>query len=100
MRASGWRPHASGTLQGFFNLRLPSGLVLNDFTLHQKGERRWVGLPGKPQIDAEDRVRRDPTTGKRLYTPAVEIPAREVRDKFQEQALAAVDRMLRTGGAP
>jgi hypothetical protein len=32
-----------------------------------------------------------------LYTPVVEIPAQEVRDRFQKQALAAVDRLLRSG---
>ena len=68
--------------------------------LHERDGRRWIGLPGKPQIDQDGSVRKDPATGKRLYTPCVEIPAREVRDNFTEQALDAVDRMLRTGGAP
>jgi hypothetical protein len=99
MRASGWRPHSSGSLQGFFDLLLPSGLKLNDCTLHQQGEKRWIGLPGKPQLDQDGSARKDPATGKRLYTPTAEIPAREVRDNFTKQALAAVDRML-AGGAP
>jgi hypothetical protein len=94
MRASGWRPHSSGSLQGFFNLRLASGLCLNDLTLHEQGDRRWVGLPGKPQIDSEGRHRVG-DNGKKLYTPVVEIPDRERRDKFTAEALAAVDRMLR-----
>jgi hypothetical protein len=99
MRASAWRPVLSGTLQGFFTLRLGSGLVLNDCTLHQKGNRRWIELPAKPQLE-DGRHRRDPETGRGLYVAVVEIPDREVRDKFNEQALAAVDRMLGTGGAP
>jgi hypothetical protein len=49
MRASDWRPYASGTLVGFFDLLLPSGLKLNDCTLHERDGKRWVGLPGKPQ---------------------------------------------------
>jgi hypothetical protein len=97
MRASGWRAHTAGTLRGFFDLLLASGLKLNGCTLHEQGDRRWIGLPGKPQIE-DGRHRKDPTTGKGLYTPAAEIPAREVRDKFTAEALAAVDRMLRTGG--
>jgi hypothetical protein len=92
-RASEWRPLLSGTLQGFFALQLPSGLRINDCTLHEKGDRRWIGLPGKPQLE-DGRHRKDPTTGKGLYVPIVEIPAREVRDRFQEHALAAVDRLL------
>jgi hypothetical protein len=67
--------------------------VVNDCTLHEKGVRRWIGLPGKPQIE-DGKHRKDPATGKGLYAPVVEIPSRQVRDKFQEQAIAAVDRML------
>jgi hypothetical protein len=91
--ASGWRPHSSGTLRGFFNLRLPSGLLLNDLTLHEQGEKRWVKLPGKAQIE-DGRHRSDPRTGKPAYTPVVQIPDRDRRDKFNAEALAAVDRML------
>jgi hypothetical protein len=93
MKASAWRPHLSGSLQGFFNLRLPSGLCLNDLTLHQQGDKRWVGLPGKPQLDAEGRQRIG-DGGKKLYTPVVEIADRQTRDRFTTQVLAAVDRML------
>jgi hypothetical protein len=90
--ATDWRPRVSNTLQGFVNLALdPSGLVLRDCTLHQKSERRWVGLPGKLQVDAEGRARKDPTTAKPLYSPVVEIPDRECRDRFQAAALAAID---------
>ena len=99
MRASDWRPHQSGTLKGFFNLQLPSGLVLNGLTLHQNGERRWVGLPGKPQLE-DGRHRLDPKTGKPAWQPVVEIPAREVRDRFQEAALAAIDRLLGRRDSP
>jgi hypothetical protein len=93
IRASGRRSLSSATLQGFFNLRMPSGLCLNDLTLHQQGDKRWVGLPGKPQLDAEGRQRIG-DNGKELYTPVVEIPDRRTRDRFSEQALAAIDRML------
>lgn len=74
-----------------------SGLVINDCTLHEKDDRRWIGLPGKPQIE-DGRQRTDPATGKGLYTPVIEIPDRDARSKFQELALAAVDRLLHTGG--
>jgi hypothetical protein len=95
-RASDWRPHSAGTLQGFFCLLLPSGLKLNDLALHERDGERWVSLPSKPQIDAEGRVRTD-LVGKRLYVPSVEIPSSEVRSKFREQALAALDRLLAQG---
>jgi hypothetical protein len=50
-------------------------------------------LAGKPQLDAEGRQRIDPETGKRLYTPVVEIADKARRDRFQAEALAAVDKL-------
>jgi hypothetical protein len=97
MRASGWRSVLSGSLQGFFDLQLPSGLVLNGCMLHERDGNRWVGLPGKAQIE-DGRQRLDPKTGRPAYTPVVEIPDRAVRDKFTEQALAALDRLLNREG--
>jgi hypothetical protein len=94
MRASDWRPHTSNTLRGFSNLQFPSGLVVNDCTLHEKGIKRWVLLPGKPQLDSDGRERRDPATCKALYVSVVQIPSHEAWHSFQRQALAAVDRML------
>jgi hypothetical protein len=98
MRAADWRPHLSGTLQGFFDLQLPSGLTIHDCMLHDRGDRRWIGLPGKPQIE-DGRHRLDPKTGKPAYTPVVEV-ARAASDRFQEQALAAIDRLLGTRDSP
>jgi hypothetical protein len=92
--ASGWRPHLSDSLQGFVDLHQPSGLVIHDCTLHQKSEKHWVLLPGKPQIE-DGRRRIDPATGDALYTPVVEIPDRATREGFTAEALAAVDRLLR-----
>ena len=91
IRASDWRPMSRNTLQGFVTLTLdPSGIVLRDCTLHQKEGRDWIGLPGRAQIDRDGQVRKDPTTGKVLYAPVVEIPDRDARERFQQAALAAV----------
>jgi hypothetical protein len=59
---------------------------------------RAVSLPAKPQLHGEGRVRTD-LAGKRLYSPCVEIPSSEVRSKFRELALAALDRLLDQGDA-
>jgi hypothetical protein len=93
MTATDWHVVEKGTLAGFFTLKLPSGLQLHGCSLHRKGDSRWVALPGAAQLDADGHVRIGPD-GKRLYTPAVSIPSKEVRENFQRQALAAVDRLL------
>jgi hypothetical protein len=97
--ASEWRPLERDTLKGFLALALPSGLTLRECLLHKKDGRRWVGLRGRPQIDAMGRHLSEPA-GKRLYLPIVEIPDRGQRERFQRAALAAVYWLLEKGGAP
>jgi hypothetical protein len=43
------RPLRRGaSLQGFFKLGLPSGMVINNCTYHQRDDgARWVGLPAR-----------------------------------------------------
>ncbi len=99
IKASNLRPIERNTLRAFVTLTLePSGIVLNDCTLHRTVDgRQWIGLPGKPQLDADGRQRRDPGSGKALYTPVVEIQGKEARERFQAAALGAVDKLLGEG---
>ena len=96
IRASDWRSMERNTLRGFVTLYLePSGLVLNDCTLHRMPDgRQWIGLPAKPQLDRDGQHRKDPATGKPLYVPVVEIQGKEARERFQAAALAAVHQLL------
>jgi hypothetical protein len=99
--ASDWRPMQRNTLEGFLTLTLrPSGIVLRECSLHVKGEKRWIGLPSKPQIDAEGRHRTDPETGRKLYSPLIEILGKDEKARFQAAALAAVDKLLGKRNAP
>jgi hypothetical protein len=68
-------------------------MVLLDCSLHESGNRRWIGLPSKPQLDKDGRHRVD-ERGKRLYSPCIEIPDRKTEERFQAAALVAVDRLL------
>jgi DNA-binding cell septation regulator SpoVG len=79
-----WRPYSKNTLIGFVSLELPSGLVLNGITLHQKGEARWVSMPAKE-------YQKD---GERSWMPLVEFADRESRESFQQLALEAIDSYL------
>jgi hypothetical protein len=92
--ARDWRKVERNTLQGFVTLVLPSSLVVHECSLHVQGSRRWVGLPGRPQLDADGRQRVDPTTGRKAYVPVVEIYEKAARERFQRAALAAIDRLF------
>lgn len=98
--ATNWRPLAKGALLGFVDLALqPSGLVLRGCTVMLSGERRWIGLPARPQTNHDGTPRLDPKTGKPAWQAIVEIPLRPARDRFNAVALAAVDALI-AGGEP
>jgi hypothetical protein len=43
MVVSDWKAFEKGTFRGFFKLTLPSGLIVNDVTVHGKNGARWIG---------------------------------------------------------
>ena len=82
---SNWKPFEKNALRGFFTLTLPSGLVIHNCSLFQKGEGRWIGMPSNKFTTKE---------GTTSYTPIVEFVSREVADKFRDQALEALDLII------
>jgi hypothetical protein len=77
-----WRPRQKETLRAFFTIVLPSGLVIYDCRLHQKGERRWIGMPTKA-FESQ---------GEKKFQPIVAFADRDAEDRFQLHALDAIDR--------
>jgi hypothetical protein len=88
--ASDFREVVRNTLRGFMILTLsPSGIRLRECALHEKDGKRWIGLPSKPQLDAEDRHRIDPATGKNVFRrrhsqPSTSCSARAVRHETRQ----------------
>jgi hypothetical protein len=83
-KVSNWKPYTKNTLRGFLSLELPSGMIVQDCALHTKGDSRWIGLPARP-------YEKD---GEKSWSPIIEFTSKATRDRFQEQALAAVDKHL------
>jgi hypothetical protein len=76
-----WVPLSKGTLRGFADIELPSGLRIYGCPVHVAGNgRSWAGLPGKPQIDRDDRVIR--IEGKVQYTRVNEWASPDLGYKF------------------
>jgi hypothetical protein len=82
--ARNWKEHTRNTLKGFFDLELPSGLIIHDCMLHEKNGKRWVGLPARP-------YQKD---GKTEYARILGFDSAEAHARFQEEAVAAVDALL------
>lgn len=100
MKVSNWRRLIKNTMQGLFDLELDSGMRLHDCVLHQKGDARWIALPARPALTKNGRVLLSPKDNRPVYSCCIDIPDRERRARFQEQALAAVERLIgREAGA-
>jgi hypothetical protein len=82
---SNWKPFENNTLKAFFSIVLPSGLILNKCSLHQKDGHRWIGLP------SERYKKQDGTVA---YAKLVEFTSREVADRFRN----AVVQVLKSEG--
>jgi len=91
--ATNFRRFEKNTLKGFFDLELPSGLVLCGCSLHFR-ERLWVGFPGRPYKYQD---------GNETWAKIVDFSSKEARDRFQDLALAAAlsayERSQSDGGA-
>jgi hypothetical protein len=75
------RPFVKNTLRGFFDLRLPSGIIVKGCTVHVKGSHAWVGLPGRSYKDA---------SGIETWANIIEFADKDCSRRFQAIALAAV----------
>ena len=86
----GFTPRRSNTLYGFVTIRIPElHMRIADLTVHESHGKRWVGLPGKPQVERNGCVRKD-DHGKTLYVPVLEFTDRETRDAFSARVIAAL----------
>jgi DNA-binding cell septation regulator SpoVG len=78
-----WKPRNKNTLRGFCTVILPSGMIIHDVMLHEKGDRRWVQLPAREYTDAE---------GVKQFARFIEFENEATAGRFREQVIAALDR--------
>jgi thiosulfate reductase cytochrome b subunit len=79
--ASAWTPYEKNTLRGFFDLELPSGLIIHGCTLHVKGDSKWVGLPAQKVVRAGGEVG---------YVAILEFTNHATADRFRDLAIDAL----------
>ena len=82
-----WR---SNTLFRLCTILIPEvRLRLIDLTVHENRERRWCGLPARPQLDKDGQARRD-DRGKVVYSPVIQFTDRDVGDAFSDRVIEAL----------
>ena len=80
----------AGSMLGFLNVELTSGLVLHNCKLMvgPKG-KRFIAPPSEKRRDQADRPVLDPT-GRPVYDPAISFRDRETRARFNAAILAVL----------
>jgi hypothetical protein len=86
VQISNWTDFEKNTLRGFFDLTLPSGMIIRGCTLHSKGAERWIGLPAEKFTDEEGRVG---------WKAIIRFVDRTIADEFRDRVLQALDLHLR-----
>jgi hypothetical protein len=76
-----WRPCHSGTMRGFVDIMLPSGMLIVGCTVHVKGGQSWAAPPQREWIDAE---------GKRRYTTIIFFWNHNTKKRWSKLVLDAL----------
>ncbi|MFL6448693.1 MAG: hypothetical protein ACJ746_13540 [Bryobacteraceae bacterium] len=85
LTAADWKPLEKNTLKGFVTIILPSGVRIRDCAVHTRDGKCWISMPSKAWTK---------TDGGTTYVPLVDFSSNQAPDRFQELALAAVNRLL------
>ena len=88
-----FKPLARGSMLGFADLQMPSGLILKGCSLLESNGRRWVNPPGRPQLDADRKAMLD-DAGKIIYAVSIDFSTKAIRSRWSAEAVAAIDGYL------
>lgn len=84
-----WRPMARNSLLGFAKVEFPSGMIVSDVTVLQGEKGPWASPPSKPMTGRDGAVKKG-DDGKVRYTPIIEFTSKDIRNKWSEAVIAAM----------
>jgi hypothetical protein len=89
LRCTAFRRLCKGSLRGFATVEIVEMcIVVNDVGVHQRGDRAWVGLPGRPWI--RDGALVTGEDGRINYSPVIEFTDAKVFRAFSDRAIAEI----------
>jgi hypothetical protein len=86
MRLIEWRPVGKNTLYGLAVVELPSGLVIRDISIHEKGGKWWVSPSARPVLDGEGRHVTN-HAGQKQYAAVIGWRDRDLADAFSQRLI-------------
>jgi len=89
LTVANFKPVLSGAMIGFYDVTLPSGMVLYRCSAFAKGGRVWAAPPSKQVIARDGSVLRGPD-GKAKYEQVVDFVDRRTRERWSEHVVAAL----------
>jgi hypothetical protein len=90
MKCVNFRRVERGSLVGFADLQMDSGLIVFGCALHAWNSRRWVNPPGRPRLDSDQKPMLG-DDGKVLYSPVIDFATDETRFRWSAQAVKAIE---------
>jgi hypothetical protein len=82
-------PMRRNSLRGFAEVQLPSGMIVEDVSVHVSSGKPWASPPSKPMLDRNGVAVRD-DKGKIKYAPIISFATRELRDRFSREVITAM----------
>jgi hypothetical protein len=80
-------PRRSNTLFGFVDVLVPEmRLQIKEISVHERNGRHWIGLPARPQIYSDGRVRLN-EHGKRQYVPVLQFLDKPTANAFSNRVI-------------
>ena len=94
MRCVNFKSLERGSLLGFADIAMDSGIVLLGCTMHASNGKRWVNPPSRPQLDADRKPMVGPD-GKIIYAPIIDFAEKKLRYRWSDEAVAAIEAFLK-----
>jgi len=82
MKVLSFKPYSKGTLEGFVELALDSGICIRGMTYHKKDGQSWINFPSRAYEDE---------SGETKYQNILYIADDQRFRQFQKKALEALD---------
>jgi hypothetical protein len=84
-----FRPVLKNTLRGFASVAFPSGMIVEEVSLHVSEGRAWASAPARPMLNATGTAMLD-EHGKPRWKPFIRFRDRATRDTWSDLVIAAV----------